>query len=82
MGAQSRNALGIEPIQPSRSLLDVSHQSCILKHLEVLRNGGTRYGESPGKLVDGDWAAGELLKDCHPRGVRESIETGLKVSIH
>lgn len=82
MGAQTRYALGIEPVQPSRSLPDVIHQSCILEHFEVLRYGGTRYGKSSSQLVDGDGAAGELLKDGHPGGIGECIESGLKVSVH
>jgi hypothetical protein len=77
VGAQARNALRIELIKSSGSLLGVSHKTRILQHLEVLRYGRTSHGQRARELVDGDRAHGELLKDGHARGIGEGIQSGL-----
>jgi hypothetical protein len=77
VGAQACDPFGIELIEAAGSFLDVSHEACILQHFEVLRNGWAGNGQRSGQLIYGDRTIRELLKDGHPGGVAESIESGL-----
>ena len=77
MSAEARHTFGIKVIKPASSLFDISHETYILQHLQVLRNSRTSDGQGPRQFIDGDGAGGELLKDGHARGVGKGIESGL-----
>lgn len=77
MSPETRDALGIELIEPSCSIFDIGHKTCVFEYLEVLRNCGTGHGHDVGELVDGEGAAAELLEDRHAGGIRKCVEPGL-----
>lgn len=77
MGTKTRHAMWIELVQPSRSLLDVGHQPCVLQHFQVLRNSRARDRQSPGQIVHRDRAAGKLLEYRHPRCIGKRVQSGL-----
>jgi hypothetical protein len=75
--AKAREAFRVERVETARARLRVEHQADVFEYPEVLRNGGTRDGESLGDLVDGHWPFGKALEDGHAGAVGESIEAGL-----
>jgi hypothetical protein len=77
VGAEAGDAFRAELVQTAGSGAGIGHKACLLEDPQVLGDGGARYGESPGELVDGSGAGGELLKDGHAGLVAEGVESGL-----
>jgi hypothetical protein len=77
VGSKAGHPFGVKAIKAPRAGFAVVDEPHVFKHLEVLRDGGTRDGERPRKFVDGQSPAGELLEDGHARGIAESVETRL-----
>jgi hypothetical protein len=76
VGSKAGHPFGVEAIKAPRAGFAAGDEPHVFKHLEVLRDGGTRDGERPRKFVDSESSPGELLKDGHARGIAESVETG------
>ncbi len=77
VGAQARNAFGIQLVKPACSGPGVGHQAGILQHAQMLRYGGAADGQSSRQFVHGNRSRRELLKDGHAGGIAQCIKSGL-----
>ena len=75
--AQHCQALGIQFIDPARTLPAVSHQPRILQHPQVLRNGWARYRQAGGQLIHGLGMVAQHLEDGQPGGVAQRCQSAL-----
>jgi hypothetical protein len=50
------------------------HETCLLQHLEMLRDGGLSEGRALAEFEDAGFTSGEALENRSARGVRESAE--------
>lgn len=82
VGAQERNAFGIQLIEAAGAVFAAGNQARILEHTQMLRDGGPADGQGSRQLVHGYGAGGELLQDGHTGGVSQGFKAGLQVSIH
>lgn len=82
MSAQAGNAFRVELIEAARSGFAVHDEPSVFEHTQMLGDSGAADGQGLCEFVDGDGSGGQLLKDGHAGGIAESIESGLKVSVH
>ena len=74
---QHRQALGIQFINPARTIAPVAHQPRILQHAQVLRNGRPRYRQARGKLAHRLRVIAKHLKNRQPGGVAQRRQSAL-----
>lgn len=77
MRAQKGDTLRIQLIQTPRTGFAIGDQTRVFEHTEVLRDRGPADRQLSGKLIYGDRAISELLKDGHAGGIAQGVEPGL-----
>jgi len=82
MGSQARYSIGVQLVQTTRACSLIENKARIFENFEMLRNRRSAYRQCVGKLVYGQRSGRKFLEDCHAGGVTQSIETGLKISVH
>ena len=79
---QQRQPLGIQLVNPARTLPPVTHQSRLFQHPQVLRNGWPRHRQSRRQLVHRLRMVRQHLEDRQPGWVAQSRQSVLYVSFH
>jgi hypothetical protein len=73
-----------ESTRPLRTIDATHNKSCVLEHLQVLRDRRLGHLEGRGQLHYGRFSFGETGKNCAPRWIGQSGEGGIEIrnSIH
>lgn len=82
MIAQERNALRIQLVNAPRACPTVTHQTRLLEYAQVLRHRRARHRQPRRQFVYRIGMTAEHLEDGQPRGVAQSRQAVLYVSIH
>jgi hypothetical protein len=81
VAAKSSESVRIELVKATRAIAGVDHESGLLQHPQVLRDGGAAHREALRELPHGPRAGEQPLEDIAPGRIGESRQ-GISVSHH